>query len=249
MAKITDPSQDEGGLRAARRKLTYVYRHLVQTYVRPYTPLHDDIITLNEVEVPIHRSFLDSYAPWFQPATPTADNPSYEASEIDAIRRYCRSGDRVVVVGGGLGVTAVVAAQTVGENGSVTVFEPCDETVQMAARTVAHNGLSDRVRLVHAAIGSPHASCFTYRMRTSVPRIPCAELPEADVYEIDCEGGEVAILKQMTRLPRVVLVETHDNHDRVVQILRDRGFAIDSVVDDREPGETGRTHVRAVRTA
>ena len=49
--------------------------------------------------------------------------------------------------------------------------------------------------------------------------VPPTALPEADVYEIDCEGAETFILKQMTARPGTVMVETHDNYDEVVDIL------------------------------
>ena len=52
---------------------------------------------------------------------PLDDIVNYEQTLIDALRSQIRIGDRVTIVGGGEGVTAVVAAKAVGEKGSVVV--------------------------------------------------------------------------------------------------------------------------------
>jgi hypothetical protein len=155
-------------------------------------------------------------------------------------------------VGGGLGVTAVTAAQATGESGRVTVFEPSSTAVAVCSRTVRHHGLDDTVWIEHASIGAPQNSCFTYGPQDDVRRIPYDRLPpDSDVLEMDCEGEELPILQNMTIRPRVVLVETHGNHDAVRDVLTDRGYRIDSIIDDRIPPEGGdagadRTHIRAV---
>ena len=236
----------DGGLAAVRRKASYVYGHLVQAYLQPRMRTWTETVVLNSVEVPVDRSPVDRL-PFYEPTMPTADRPAYEAAEVAALRRYGRPGDHVVVVGGGLGVTAVVAARAVGPGGRVTVFEPAPAAARVAARTVRRYGLAARVRLVRAAVGAPSATCFTYWMPPGVPSLPPGALPAADVYEVDCEGAEVALLRHLPVRPRVLLIETHDNHEAVVALLRARGYALDSVVDDRGPSGPDRTHVRAHR--
>jgi hypothetical protein len=54
---------------------------------------------------------------------PLEDIPGYEETLINALRSQVRAGDRVIIVGGGEGITAVVAAKAVGEMGSVICFE------------------------------------------------------------------------------------------------------------------------------
>jgi hypothetical protein len=41
--------------------------------------------------------------------------------------------------------------------------------------------------------------------------LPPSELPPCNVLELDCEGAEVEILREMNIQPRVILVETHDH--------------------------------------
>jgi hypothetical protein len=36
-----------------------------------------------------------------------------------------------------------------------------------------------------------------------------SELPSCDILELDCEGAEIGILRDMTIQPRVIAVETH----------------------------------------
>jgi hypothetical protein len=54
---------------------------------------------------------------------PLEDIAGYEQTLICALQSGIRVGDRMTVVGGGEGVTAVVATQAVGETGSVVCFE------------------------------------------------------------------------------------------------------------------------------
>jgi hypothetical protein len=197
--------------------------------------------------VPVHRSSADRYLPFYTPAVPIQSDAAYEADEIDAIRRYAQAGDHVVVVGGGLGVTATVAAQAAGESVRVTVFEPSSTALEICQRTVEHNEIADRVHIDHASIGAPQNSCFTYSPQEDLRRVPYSEMPNADVYEMDCEGEELPIIRNMTIRPRVMLVETHGNHDEVVAALEAHGYRIDSVIDERETRGANRTHVRAVR--
>ena len=51
------------------------------------------------------------------------DEPGYEAALVAALNESVRPGDRVVVVGGGLGVTSVVAALRAGSSGNIQCFE------------------------------------------------------------------------------------------------------------------------------
>ncbi|NBC86362.1 MAG: hypothetical protein GVY25_09245 [Bacteroidetes bacterium] len=236
----------EGGVSGLSRKAYYLYCYALEAYVRPAAGLNESVITLNGVEVPVTRSALDDRLPFYTPAVPVDSNPVYESAEIDAIRHYVEPGDHVVVIGGGLGVTATVAAREAGEAGTVTVFEPSTTALGVCTRTIEHNDLTRRVRLEHASVGAPQNSCFTYGPQEDLRRVAYDELPDADVYEMDCEGEELPILKGMTVRPRVILVETHANHDAVVDVLQANGYTINSVVDDRSEIGADRTHVRAV---
>jgi hypothetical protein len=65
------------------------------------------------------------------------------------------------------------------------------------------------------------------------PVLPASQLPSCDVLQLDCEGAEVGILREMTIQPRVILVETHGVFgaptNLAASVLEKRGY----VVSDR----------------
>jgi hypothetical protein len=243
--KIIDTYRD-GGWSALSDKAYYVYCYVIEAYVRPRVAMEETVIELSGVEVPVYRSSADRYLPFYAPAVPIRSDAAYEADEIDAIREYVEPGDHVVVVGGGLGVTTTAAARAAGESGRVTVFEPSSTALKICQRTVEHNGIAGRVHIEQASIGAPQNSCFTYSPQEDMRRVSYGEMPSADVYEMDCEGEELPIIRNMTIRPRVMLVETHGNHDEVVAALESHGYRIDSLIDEREARGADRTHIRAV---
>ncbi len=235
------------GIDAVGRKVKYGYRQWISNAVRPWMPTRKRLLLLNGVEIPMDVSLIDRWLPFYKPPVPVTHNPNYEGDEAEAVRSYCKPGDRVVVIGGGLGVTTVVAAQSIGPTGRVHVYEPTDAACTILQAAVWWNQCADRVTVTNAAVGTQRTSCFTHGTVASAPSVECAALPDADVLEMDCEGEEEAILSEMKMKPRVVLVETHDNHDRIVQILRNRGYRIDRVKEGPPAEKMTRTHVAAVQ--
>ena len=158
------------------------------------------------------------------------DNPTYEHSLIKALRATVRCGDRVVVVGGGEGVTASLAAQLAGEGGSVLCYEGDRAGIAAVMRTAEANGVADRVSCVFAVVGD-NVGVFGTDIAERV--IAPAMLPACDVLEMDCEGSEVGILRDMTIRPRSIVVETHGfagaSTPLVMEILRGRGYLVEDL--------------------
>jgi hypothetical protein len=155
--------------------------------------------------------------------------PDYEAALVDGIRTCVRRGDEVVVVGGGYGVSSVVAARRAGPDGSVTTYEGAAEHVDLVAETCSLNGVADRVTVEHAAVGSdPNL----YTDAGSARPVRPVDLRACDVLVLDCEGAETEILADVRPLPRSVVVETHGQFDAppatVRAALTDRGLTVDS---------------------
>lgn len=133
------------------------------------------------------------------------DVPGYEATLVAGLKRHLRPGDEVVVVGGGWGVTATTAALETTPHGRVTCFEGDAEGCERVRRTAAANGVSGRVSVIHAVVGE---AISVYGSQTG-PVVAPGSLPDCDVLQLDCEGAELNILREMSIRPRVVLVETH----------------------------------------
>ena len=172
-----------------------------------------------------HLGFLDEAV---------ADEPDYEATLVAGLSETIRPGDSVVVVGGGLGVTAVVAALRTGPSGTVQCFEGSKQYVRLVQQTAARNRITN-INVHHAVVAK---LILVYGSGSDLgPVLPPSQLPPCDVLQLDCEGAEVEILRELTIQPRVILVETHGVFgaptELVASLLEKRGY----VVSDRGVAE------------
>lgn len=136
----------------------------------------------------------------------TDTHPDYEAAIVKSLREFVDDGDDVVVVGGGIGVSSVVAANRAGKRGHVTTYEASGEHVQIVEETARLNDVADHVITKHSIVGEARS---TRGSREGAIVIPPEGLPECDVLELDCEGAETTILRALQIRPRVLVVETH----------------------------------------
>jgi len=132
--------------------------------------------------------------------------PDYEAGIVDALREHVQEGDDVVVVGGGFGVSTVIAAEEVGDSGHVVTYEASREHADIVTEATELNHVDDRVHVHHAVVGK---AVSTFGARQGAQSIQPQHLPGCDVLELDCEGAELTILGNMQFRPRVVIAESH----------------------------------------
>lgn len=191
-----------GVARLLYRSAGYVYRHLV----RPVLPTAS-YTQYNGVRIARARKVFDSQVPLIFKPLGLDDVPEYESALVRCIRQYVREGDRVVVVGGGEGVTAVVAAQQAGLSGSVLCYEGAKQSAEAVRGSARLNGVASRVAVTHAVVAKS-ISVYGAQCDHGTVVIPSA-IPACDVLELDCEGAETQILQEMGIRPRVILVETH----------------------------------------
>lgn len=135
--------------------------------------------------------------------------PDYKAEQMDCIAAAVEAGDAVVNVGGGYGVSTVVAARNAGPSGRVVTFEPAGETLDALRETTEMNGVADRVELRHAAIGSPSHPKGTIE---GADVLPPSALPECDVLILDCDGAEAEIVSRLEVRPRDLVIESHPRY-------------------------------------
>jgi hypothetical protein len=136
----------------------------------------------------------------------TDEFPEYEAALIDAVRATVEPDDSVVVIGGGYGVSSVVAARHAGRDGSVVAFEPTQERFPYIEETAALNRVADRIDARRALVG-PDVKLDGDG--GGADRVEPTELPDCDVLELDCEGAEADVLRELSIRPRTIVVETH----------------------------------------
>ncbi|MDB2248604.1 FkbM family methyltransferase [Halorubrum ezzemoulense] len=211
-----DILRSDGIKKLLLRSLNFVYR---RTLV-PFLPRRS--VQYNGVDVPAVRLF-DRTLPWRS----WRDRPNYESGLISGIEGHTNSGDDVVIVGGGWGVTAVKAAEKVGSDGTVTVYEGSAKEVERVRRTVSVNGYSKIVTVNHAIVGT----ALNLRGDSKNAKIvDPSNLPQCDILELDCEGSEIEILEGLTIHPDVILVETHGRYnaptDEVVSILSRKSYSV-----------------------
>lgn len=155
------------------------------------------------------------------------DKPEYESGLINGIRTYAKPGDDVVVVGGGWGVSTVVAARQVGTQGRVVTFEASPSSVRKVKETVQLNSVDNRVIVTEAVVAEAKS---TRGQKTAERTLAPVELPDCDVLVLDCEGVEQEILDKYPGSPGVVIVETHGHlgtgRSTVVTTLEDRGYRV-----------------------
>lgn len=182
-------------------------------YIRPRLSASREYPKYNGVTVGAekhkHHRF-DGVVPLDVPSS--ADRPQYEEPLVDALRSCVRPGDDVVIVGGGYGVTTVVAAQEAREGGTVTTYEAIDTRTDVIRNTVSLNGVSDRCTVVHGIVGpaiNPGGGLPGGGKTDSAERLDPGDLPECDVLELDCEGSELEILRNLAIRPHTIVVETH----------------------------------------
>ena len=152
-----------------------------------------------------------------------------EAGIVFAHQQLTLPGDKVVIIGGGDGLTAVIAGKLVGNNGRVDVYEGGDRSVARIKKNIKLNGLTD-VCTVHHAIVGDGIDVYGGDPVFAKHILP-TNLPHCDVLELDCEGSEVSILQNLTNLPRIIIVELHPSKwtvdvNWVSDKLKCRGYII-----------------------
>ena len=168
----------------------------------------------------------------------TDEFPRYEESLVQSIRETVRYDDTVTVVGGGLGVSTVVAGQRTVVPNSVTTYEGSLRQAEIVRETISLNRLSQQCSIRHAIVGE---NVGVYGQTGSAEHVEPADLPECEVLILDCEGSETGIIDSLVVEPRTIVVETHEflgvSEEDVRESLTGQGYAVtERRVEDQEDG-------------
>lgn len=171
--------------------------------------------------------------------------PDYEQALLDSLREQITRGQKVVIVGGGWGVSSVVAARLCRHE--VVTFEGSRLSIERMRETLEVSAV-DNVEINYAVVGR---DIDTWEGETAERTIEPRQLPECDALVLDCEGAEQEILENLESTPQNIIVETHSMLDSPEQEVRKKLDKLDySVVEqrveDRDAGVTVLTAVQPV---
>lgn len=157
----------------------------------------------------------------------TDEQPEYEKPLIRAIERTVQTGDLVVIIGGGRGVSTVMSARKVGPSGNVSTYEGSEKQYELTLNTVDLNCVDDRVSMHFEVVGD---AVSVWGEGEQAPITDPEELPSSDVLVLDCEGAERDIMSELSEYPPAVIVETHGylgvSPDEMEQKLESHGYTI-----------------------
>lgn len=232
--------RDDGLFRLCREGISRIQRSIRRSYakyIRSRTSISDERVEYNDITVLPYR-YTDRYFPLALPPNQGGHEypEAYEQSLIDALRRSVAPGDDVTIIGGGLGVTSVIASQEAGTGGSVTVYEGSGTMLPHLRATLKLNETPAEVKVIHGIVGSAN-QLDGHAMGASI--IGAGSLDECDVLEMDCEGAEVDILGTLSSKPERIIVETHGNKDSVINLLESLNYAVQNAeLAERGPYES-----------
>lgn len=197
-------------------------------YIRYFSPKTGEYVTCSGIRFAEIR-WLDHILPNFVTKyTLTQSDPEYETALLHAIREVVDPGDKVLIIGGGRGISTVVAREATGPDGSVVVYEASKRHTEYVERTLRLNDCKDGVMINHALVGE------AIRLRGQIGEaktITPAELTACDVMSLDCEGIEDDVIRNMDSEPRQIIAETHPplgtSTEDVIDALDSRGYSID----------------------
>lgn len=164
------------------------------------------------------------------------DRPTYEKGIINSMEENIRKDDKVVVLGGGIGVTAATAAKLCGDASKVELFEGSKDQVRKIEKTLGKNN-SEAITVNHAVVGEKIDIWGTSK---DAEHISPSNLPKCDVLEMDIEGSEIGVLNNLEVEPRVIIVESHGKNgsstEEVKKILKELSYEIKNIelAEDKE---------------
>src|SRR5579864_3710619 len=148
MVKAVQFPENLGFEALTKRAAGYLYRRTIRKFLPTIAE-----VKYSGIPISRERKFGDAHLPDFLVPNPLDDIENYEQTLIAALQSQVLPEDRVTIVGGGEGVTAVVAAKAVGEKGSVVCFEGNSWNVRKIKATAARNKVSRRLTVRHAVVG------------------------------------------------------------------------------------------------
>lgn len=217
------------GLRSfLKASARFVYYHTVREYLPgKYQEIRGTTIGGDSRKIRIFDTVFGVDVRWPQ---------THKKPNCDLIKEYVKEGNNVTLIGGGYGITAVTAANQVGDSGRIVVYEGARSQIPPLQETIELNNVEEKVNIKHSIVGE--AVDLTGQSDGAKMISPGGLL--GDVIEMDCEGAEINIIKNLNEFPSRIIVETHPKKGAptvdVEEALRDNGYEIIERREDRNSG-------------
>lgn len=212
--------------------LDRILKKLYREKLKPLTPTVTG--EYNGIKVPVHIPLE------------RINRPQYEKGLVDCMEKYIEAGDRVTVLGGGLGVTAVKAAELNGSPEKVKVYEPGSEQLQDLNRTLKLNNCTD-IKTHQTVVGPAKEVYGSYK---GAERKEASELGPCDVLEMDIEGAELEVIENIDIEPRIIIVETHGpsgaSTDQVEEKLENKEYIVTDNINSNPSLHSKEEDVRVI---
>lgn len=154
------------------------------------------------------------------------NNPVYEEKLLLGINNFLDKNESVTIVGGGFGVTATKISDIT--NRPLNIYEPSIEQIEIIEKTFKLNGVDTAKITIHNCAVSNNR--YSYDGNKNTPAIQPSHIIPCDFLELDCEGAELEILRNLAFRPKKILVETHGFRgsptSEVIKCLNEMGYSI-----------------------
>ena len=194
-------------------------RRVYNDRLRPYLPYRKNEIRGYDLRGP--DKLLDLSRP----------GEGYEQVQIELLEQSVVSSDHVLMLGAGVGVSALAIAAAVEQ---VTVVDGSRTQLQVTERNLVQNGV-DNVDLVRGVAGE---AVHVYNGEDA-PQVNLNEFAGCRVCEMDIEGAELVAIPELPESVEVLIVESHSQYGaplwRVKQVLEKTGFEVQSVPNPESP--------------
>lgn len=221
ISKIISTIESEGIISTIQKVPAYLYRNII----RPILPTVG-YQTFNGIKV-MRIKVGDKYLPANWRSFVESEKPNYETALVKGLKKFVKTGDKVVIVGGGNGITTSIASKLTGPTGMVNCYEASKQSYKKIKKTLLHNDLPNNIEIINKCVGEP-VSIWGNLSESEI--VKADELPVCDLLELDCEGAERKILRELSFKPKTILVETHGNFNsptkKIRKLLNELGYQI-----------------------
>jgi len=194
-------------------------RRIYNSTIRPYIPFRKNKIRGFDLRGP--DKLLDFSRP----------GEEYEKVQIELLKDHVLPSDHVLMLGAGVGVSALAIASAVER---VTIVDGSRTQLRVTERNLMENGV-DNVDLVRGVAGE---AVHVYNGEDA-PQVDLSEFDGCRVCEMDIEGAELGAIPELPESVEVLIVESHSQYGaprwRVRRVLEKTGFEVRSVPNPDSP--------------